>query len=165
MKCKFKPIIYYIFLIIYIFFLIYILFFKGNKNLYDFTFFEYLRNSINLIPFKTICEFIFKLIHNDINTLTVIYNLIGNILIFIPLGFFIPSFPKQSSDFKKTVTISFLIILSAEISQLVFMVGYFDIDDIILNLTGVLIGYFLYKNFFIKFLLNNPKRYNQNERR
>ena len=68
-------------------------------------------------------------------------NLPANIIVFIPLGFLLPVLKESMRKFLKVVFISFLIISGAEILQFVFNVGISDIDDIILNMTGVTIGY------------------------
>lgn len=94
----------------------------------------------NLAPFKTI----FSLIGNyDKYDFTFwIYNLLGNIVVFIPLGVLLMLVMKRGS-LKNTIGISFLIIVLAESTQLITRVGVFDIDDIILNLLGCLAGYAL----------------------
>ena len=71
-------------------------------------------------------------------------NLIGNILIFVPMGFLLP----QISDFKKNffvcIICSLVVILGIEYFQLYTAFGVFDVDDILLNLTGAIIGYMCY---------------------
>ena len=70
-------------------------------------------------------------------------NILGNVLMFIPYGFF----ASYYIDIKKPIT-AFLIIamasISIEITQLV--IGrVFDVDDILLNIFGGMIGYLLYR--------------------
>ena len=56
---------------------------------------------VNLIPFRTVYEYFDKIINNRINVDTAIANLIGNIIVFLPMGAFLPFiFPKIRS-FKK----------------------------------------------------------------
>lgn len=93
----------------------------------------------NLIPFKTIMNYV-KGFHNY-NFDVWVYNLFGNVAVFIPLGFLLPFALRRNRSIGKILLISFLIILIAETMQLVLRVGVLDVDDIILNLAGCSIGY------------------------
>lgn len=79
-------------------------------------------------------------------------NILGNILMFIPYGFIGWLFPKYNG--LKTLLIyflSFLIVIEA--LQYFTRLGIFDIDDIILNTFGVVIGFYfkqIFDNFFEK---------------
>lgn len=89
---------------------------------------------INLIPF---------------NFLTDIYrgwqiNIIGNILMFIPVGIVWPICFKELDNIKKTIFAGFKLTLFIELSQLPFFDRCSDIDDIILNTTGAAIGAVIY---------------------
>ncbi|MEO6720568.1 MAG: VanZ family protein [Ferruginibacter sp.] len=76
-------------------------------------------------------------------------NIIGNLVLFIPLGIFLPIIFPGLRSFKKIVFISFISSFSIEMIQLILReFGTYrmaDIDDIILNSVGGMIGYFLYK--------------------
>lgn len=75
-------------------------------------------------------------------------NFLGNILIFMPVGLLYPiAFGAAGDERKKyrTVLFGFCLSLIVELSQLVFSKGYFDLDDILLNTVGTVIGYGLYK--------------------
>lgn len=91
-----------------------------------------LRN-INLIPFRSISPYL-----RNITEPYAFKNIIANILVFIPLGFFVSS--KNSKNVFKTLVICISVILSIECIQLLFKIGFFDVDDIILNFLGSLIG-------------------------
>lgn len=67
-------------------------------------------------------------------------NLFGNVLIFIPFGFMEPLAGKKYS-FGATLVDGCLLSLLVEVFQLVTKVGRFDVDDLLLNTTGVAIGY------------------------
>ncbi len=70
-------------------------------------------------------------------------NVIGNILLFIPFGLFLSYFYKAKCFFILIVTI----IYSSLIETFQLLIGrVFDIDDIILNVIGSLVGYLLYKS-------------------
>jgi len=70
-------------------------------------------------------------------------NLLGNIAIFIPFGFFEPMASRQRS-FWGTLFDGLCVSLLVEIFQLLSKVGRFDVDDLILNTLGVLIGYLIF---------------------
>jgi glycopeptide antibiotics resistance protein len=98
--------------------------------------------SYNLIPMKTIRNY---LLHSGNISFDIwIYNLVGNVAAFVPLGFLLPlSFKGFRGG--KTMAVSFILILSAEVLQLVSRRGVFDVDDLLLNMLGTMIGYGIYK--------------------
>ena len=98
---------------------------------------------VNLIPFRTVYEYIDKIINNRINVDTAVTNLIGNIFVFLPMGAFLPCLFQKMRSFKKTVLTVFLIVLGIELLEISLAMGTFDIDDFIFNLGGAMIGYAL----------------------
>lgn len=101
---------------------------------------------INIMPLKVIIQTYNELLNNNINYL--IINLLGNIIMFIPFGFFIPLLFNISN--KKVIMIGFLSSLFIELNQLILPRGT-DIDDLILNTTGTIIGLIIYKIINKKF--------------
>ena len=89
----------------------------------------------NFIPFKIIYDTIIEL--NKGNVYYLLISFLGNIIMFIPIGFFIKKI--YNLDTKKIVKIGFLISLSIEIIQ-IFTGRQTDIDDLILNTLGVYLG-------------------------
>ena len=90
----------------------------------------------NFIPFKEVTRYSFgsKLFFK---------NVVGNIVLFTPYGFFASYYLRL--DKKKTAFILiFLVSLSIETIQLVIGRS-FDVDDILLNLIGGMLGYFIYR--------------------
>lgn len=110
--------------IVYVLFLFYIVTFQDNN--YGFS---------NYIPFKEILRY-------SINSKSFFRNVIGNILLFAPLGWFITYYTKTSKIYTPLI-LSILISLSIESIQL-YIGRVFDIDDIILNVIGGLLGYIIY---------------------
>ncbi len=90
----------------------------------------------NFIPFKEITRY-------DIGSKLFYKNVIGNIILFIPLGFFISYYIKP----KNIIIPAFLIIFFSSVIEFTQdKIGRtFDIDDITLNVIGGIIGYTLYK--------------------
>lgn len=70
-------------------------------------------------------------------------NLWGNIFIFIPFGLLMPLFLPNELVYLRTILTGFLFILIIELIQLLFSIGVWDIDDIFLNLCGLIIGVIL----------------------
>ena len=102
----------------------------------------------NFIPFKTI---LYYLLGNN-GLLIGSINIIGNIIALVPLGFLLPFvFPKMT--WKKTIALAIITGFIIEGTQVLLHVGIFDIDDVILNGLGVLIGFWKY-NLFATFSKN-----------
>ncbi len=100
--------------------------------------------NMNLVPFKTISSQLRLL--KTIPTIAV-KNLAGNIVVFVPFGFLLPSGYETMRKCHKTFLAGLLFIFVVETVQLASMLGSFDIDDIILNCLGVLGGYIIFKIF------------------
>lgn len=112
-------------------------------------YFEQLKQSINLIPFRTVQIFVQTLSVSE-NSQAIrhsIINLAGNIVMFVPLGFFIPSISEKFRTFGMTMLCAGLCIVFIEVLQLFSLLGSCDIDDLILNLIGIAAGYCLYRAF------------------
>ena len=95
-------------------------------------------DSYNLIPFKSIVD-IFK----NGTTYEVIINIFGNLLVFMPLEYFLIELFKIKK-FSINFILSFGIILLIELFQYVFKVGVLDIDDLILCTFGMMLFYIIY---------------------
>jgi glycopeptide antibiotics resistance protein len=106
----------------------------------------------NFVPFKEIFRY-------ELGSKVFIHNIIGNIILFIPFGFFVSTILKT----KKVLPILFLsLVTSSVIEYTQLLIGRtFDIDDIILNLCGSLIGYIIY-SFLITIIDHVPKIFNTN---
>lgn len=101
--------------------------------------FNFIKNGIhntNLIPFKVLFETYHEVFINGYVNYFII-NFLGNIIMFMPFGFFIPLLWNISN--KKIILIGFCSSLFIEISQL-FLTRGTDVDDLILNTLGVFIG-------------------------
>lgn len=95
----------------------------------------------NFIPFKSI----YGALKSD-NLYFMIINILGNLLVFMPLEYFIINLFKIKK-FSLNFMLSFVLILIIEILQLVFKVGVFDIDDILLSVFGMMIFFVIYNKF------------------
>jgi glycopeptide antibiotics resistance protein len=106
--------------------------------------------NISVIPFRSIISSIDSFI--PIPSFGVVTQFfIGNILVFVPMGFMIPWFMRRRYTFFKTMFACFMIILLIETIQFVTCLGVADIDDVILNMIGCVIGYLVY--YFVRRVL------------
>lgn len=88
----------------------------------------------NFIPFNTIIPYITDWHHFSF------INIVANIFIFSPIGFFVPLLWKNWQSFRKILAVGVATTFFIEFFQL-FIGRSTDIDDIILNTIGVIIGY------------------------
>ena len=102
----------------------------------------------NLIPFRSMSAQIER-----ITQWWALKNLLGNIIPFIPFGFLLPVTYKK---FSSTISVFFTglaSILLIEIFQFLTKLGTFDVDDIILNMIGIVCGYLMFlviKRIFVR---------------
>ncbi|HEY2421159.1 MAG TPA: VanZ family protein [Neobacillus sp.] len=150
---RIKTVFLYGVFICYIFLLIKILFLSRISPLELFNSQRTLIRSINLIPFHSIMEYISGSSHNLRRF--ALGNVVGNIVIFIPLGIYLPLF-KNDKRVKTNLLFIFILSLLVEIIQGLLAIGAADIDDIILNCLGGWIGILGYK--FLLFILRDEKK-------
>ncbi|MDD6812129.1 MAG: VanZ family protein [Lachnospiraceae bacterium] len=94
----------------------------------------------NFIPFKTI-----KMYIDYAYKLNSFENLAGNILVFVPFGILFPMLGRKQTNFWDVFLNAFAFVLEIEIFQLFSAFGAFDVDDIILNCFGAVLGYIIYR--------------------
>ena len=126
-------------------FLVYALFFaRRRRNLSQRIF--------NVVPFKSRVDDFKKLpLYNNYELFNFYSNLIGNILLFVPLPSLLYFLVKVKS-FKNIFLFSLFFSVAIEFIQYIFKRGVADIDDIILNSLGALIGFLVIKG------INNFKK-------
>lgn len=100
----------------------------------------------NLEPFKEIRRF--YTYRDTLGMGAFLLNIVGNILAFVPFGILRPLIGQRRHSFYRTITQGFLFSLCIEIAQLVSHVGSFDVDDILLNTAGIIVGYVLFLIFY-----------------
>ncbi len=98
--------------------------------------------SYNLTLFKEIRRFL--LYRNILGWRAVFLNIFGNVLAFMPFGFFLPVIWVRTRHWYITVLLSFAMSLLVETMQLVGKVGSFDVDDLLLNTIGGFAGYIIF---------------------
>ena len=96
----------------------------------------------NLHPFREIRRF--WVYREKLGMFAVICNLAGNVAGFIPFGMILPVIWRKTDSIFRIMLLGFEFSLCVEIIQLVWKVGSFDVDDLILNTLGSVIGYLLF---------------------
>ena len=100
----------------------------------------------NLAPLKTIAGYIEN--YKGYGASVLLINLVGNIVAFMPLGFLLPLVFKRTNRFTVITQITLLTSITAEICQVIFNVGGLDIDDVLLNTIGGVLGYLIYRALY-----------------
>ena len=137
MKKFARPALWTVF-IIYCFILVYVLFLSRGTRV-GFTYAEYMQRFTNFIPFKTIIEYVQRYSNGYWRLATL--NLLGNLALFVPMGMALPClFKKLNRFWKVTLTVLGMVVI-IELVQGLLRVGSIDIDDVIFNVVGAMIGY------------------------
>lgn len=111
------------------------------------TFLAYAQSNVNLQPFKTIRNYLYVAVRTTQWGMLrhIIINLLGNVMMFVPLGFFLPLNWQRFRPFWKLLLWVIGIIAMVELVQLVTMLGSLDVDDLILNVVGASIGFLIWR--------------------
>lgn len=109
-------------------------------------------SEVNLVPFRTIYEYLFRTnTHVDNWSYVAFYNIIGSIVLYVPLGLLLPII---RSKFRSISIIGIGAILAIVTETMQYFIGRSsDIDDVILAIIGVSIGLLLYRTLIILFEL------------
>ena len=107
---------------------------------------EMLWQNVNFTPLLTIKNYLKVILHrtNDSVYVHCLINLVGNVVMFIPAGWLLPGIWKSHRNFFQFITTCFAAVLFIELTQLLTLLGSFDVDDVILNMSGLLVGYLAY---------------------
>ena len=139
-KFVFYKELFYLAFVVYSISLFYVVTFEDNNY-----------GTNNFIPFREITRYEFLSTY-------FIKNVLGNVILFIPFGYFVSTLIKSKKPFA-ILLIALLTSLTIEVTQ--YMIGRtFDIDDIILNVIGCTIGYLAY--LVIHVLEKNIKIFQKN---
>ncbi len=133
------------FLLLYGILMLWLLFGRGVAWQGDY--WAQVQSNMNLIPFRTLKLYIHLL--QSTHSLTLIrhavVNLVGNVLMFVPLGLLLPKvYDKLRSGWRFFLTVILMICL-VELVQLFTLVGVCDVDDLILNVMGAGVGFLAFK--------------------
>lgn len=126
--------------LVYLYMLLFVTVFRGGL-------YQNLTHSINLVPFDellTSSYYQMEVLGTSNALLMFSYNVLGNIIWFIPLGL-LTSTIFSKINLWKILSISLVLSLSIEILQYCFYTGVSDIDDVIFNVLGGVIGFYMYQ--------------------
>ena len=111
-----------------------------------YSFSEYISAFSNFIPFKTVYHYARLAATGSLEFIGLfLWNIMGNLLMLLPLGAVLPCLFKRIDRFWKVVVTVTVTVMLIELGQLVLRVGVIDVDDLILNLSGAMIGYAIIK--------------------
>ena len=120
-----------------------LLFGRANGWVAGLSYSQQLKNNLNLRPLTTIRNYLYVVMHSQNGYLVrhCFVNLVGNVLLFVPLGALLPKVFPRLRKFFPFLLWSLGLILTVETVQLFTLLGSFDVDDIILNMAGLLLGW------------------------
>lgn len=139
--------------------MLYLLFVRGRSIESDLSYWQQIARNYNLIPLDTIRDYWDILvrpkhyiekweaasIYKEQVKFAVV-NLAGNVVMFIPIGMFLPTIWHNMRRLWKVLLTSAGVIFVIEITQLLSLRGSCDVDDLILNLCGIAVGYVLWQS-------------------
>ena len=129
--------IYRIFIFPYTIFLLYLMFLGFGREQHE-------ANIVRLLPLVSTILFV----QNTTSWESIIINLFGNIIMFIPFGF-LGWLNAKYFSFKKLIVDFLSTLIIVEALQYLTRLGVFDIDDLALNSLGVWIGFQMRKLFSV----------------
>ncbi|MBS6642559.1 MAG: VanZ family protein [Clostridiaceae bacterium] len=130
----------WIFFILYLISLTYFMFFAES---FGRSAQEQTRYAYNLQLFKEIKRF--YIYREQLGFKAFFLNIFGNVIAFIPFGFFLPVVSRRGRRWYNTFLLAFSLSLCIETTQLIFKVGSFDVDDLLLNTIGGIVGFICYR--------------------
>ena len=99
----------------------------------------------NLRPLDTVNRYLWVLHYgtDPVQRRYAAANLLGNVVLFVPLGIFLPRLFAVLRSFWRYFLLTVLLIVLLELTQAATGLGTFDVDDILLNLLGATLGWLL----------------------
>ena len=133
--------IYYMLFVIYSLTMLWLLF--GRQQYHR----DMMDMLVNLQPLKTIRAYLYVLQNREEVYLLRIaaFNLFGNVVLFIPYGIFLPYLFRRMRALWKVMVAGVVTIVCVELLQIATLRGSCDVDDLILNMMGILIGYIVFR--------------------
>lgn len=132
---------------VYALLMLWLLFGQRMGHTSNATYWQRLIANLNLQPLDTVRRYLWVLRNSQDPDLLrhAVVNLVGNVVMFLPLGNLTPSIWGKMQKFRWHFLYMVLIILAIEVLQLFTLLGSCDVDDLILNLVGTTLGYIFWK--------------------
>lgn len=126
--------------------MLWLLFCRPSGRIEGLTYKEMLQINTNLQPFRTIGNYLRVVLKGSNPDLVqhCFINLAGNVLLFIPAGFLLPKLWRPMGNFFRFTVLCIGVMFTIESIQLFTLLGSFDVDDLILNLLGMLMGFIIF---------------------
>jgi glycopeptide antibiotics resistance protein len=108
-------------------------------------------STVHLIPFKNTSHSFDKVIKYSTTKYkwhfieSFIRNFFGNFFLFTPLIFLLALNYPWLRGYWPVLFVSLLLSFTAESLQYAFQIGFFEVDDIILNVAGAILGFWIYE--------------------
>ncbi|KQL44779.1 antibiotic resistance protein VanZ [Brevibacillus choshinensis] len=97
----------------------------------------------NTKPLQTLGDYFFNADHY--NFANMLYNVLGNVALFMPLGMLVPILFRSFQSIHRVFFTALVSSLTIEFLQFWLALGSFDVDDLLLNIVGALIGYAVFR--------------------
>ena len=138
--------------------MLYLLFVRTRAVIEGLTYWEQIEKNCNFIPWRTVGNYWDILTRPEYyiqkweaesvyhyQAIIALINILGNIAMFVPLGAFLPAMWPTLQRAWKAIPVGLLSIILVEICQLLTLRGRCDIDDVLLNVIGISLGYGLWR--------------------
>lgn len=132
-----------------------------GRNSHAFAFFtdstirsNYMEHSFNIVPFRTIAEYVGAVFNGSMNVSIIVTNLLGNLVALMPMALFLPLLFRKCRSFPYFLLATGISVIIIELLQLILASGACDIDDLILNAAGACAAFFLLRIRPFQWLLN-----------
>ena len=126
--------------------MLWLLFFRSDNRDLNLPYKALLQQNTNLIPFYTTKNYLYVLQNSTDRYMRThcFMNLAGNIILFIPIGWLLPRLWVELRNFFRFFAVCIGVMFLVETVQLFSLLGRFDIDDLMLNLFGMVLGFILF---------------------
>ena len=122
-----------------------------NYALFSAEYWQMLPERMNLVPFRTVgillnaARVYWQQYQSAYYIRFAIINLGGNVLLFLPLGIFLPMLWQKQRKFWRFLLTVVGMVCAVEVLQLVLALGSLDVDDLLLNTIGAMLGFAVWK--------------------
>ncbi|WJQ82721.1 VanZ family protein [Brevibacillus brevis] len=104
---------------------------------------QYSQPFLNTNLFHTLVDYVYR--YDKYNVDILVFNLAGNVILFVPLGLLVPLLFLRFQNIHRVFFLTLFVSLIIETLQLLLSLGSFDVDDLLLNVLGGLIGYGMFR--------------------
>ncbi len=106
----------------------------------------YLQSNTNNIPFTTIILYIRGFAEGNLTFLQMIENLFGNFAFLVPFALLLPMLYRKMNRFGWFLLVIFAVAVLIEMLQLLLLCGSSDVDDVLLNVSGACVAFFVFRS-------------------